>query len=186
MNVNIDISNVILRTERLVLRAWNLDDLEDFYEYASVEGVGERAGWHHHKSIDESKEILNHFIEGKKTFAIEYRSKVIGSLGIEKYDEDQFPEYRDKKARELGFVLSKDYWGLGIMTEAVNSVIKYLFEEVKLDIIFCGHFLENKLSARVQEKCGFKYLKIIDYKTRMGTMKKSRQTILLKEDYFKL
>lgn len=40
MNKNIDISNVTLRTERLLLRPWRESDLDDFFEYASVDGVG--------------------------------------------------------------------------------------------------------------------------------------------------
>ena len=42
------------------------------------------------------------FIEEKKTFAIEYKGKVIGSLGIEEYDENELPEFKDKKGREIG------------------------------------------------------------------------------------
>lgn len=44
MNAEIDISNVVLRTERLVLRPWQESDLDDFFGYASVDGVGEMAG----------------------------------------------------------------------------------------------------------------------------------------------
>ena len=44
MDVNIDISNAKIETDRLLLRAWQETDLDDFFEYASVEGVGEMAG----------------------------------------------------------------------------------------------------------------------------------------------
>ena len=44
MNKQIDISNVTIRTDRLLLRSWKETDLKDFYAYASVEGVGEMAG----------------------------------------------------------------------------------------------------------------------------------------------
>ena len=70
MNAEIDISNVKLETERLILRAWEITDLDNFFEYASVNGVGEKAGWEHHKSKDESLEILKMFIDEKKVFAI--------------------------------------------------------------------------------------------------------------------
>lgn len=91
MNAEIDISNVVLRTERLILRPWQESDLDDFFEYASVDGVGEMAGWSHHKTIEETQAVLTAFISGKKTFAIERGGKVIGSLGIEKYDEEKLP-----------------------------------------------------------------------------------------------
>ena len=162
MNYDIDISNVVLKTERLTLRPWKLDDLDDFYEYASVDGVGEMAGWPHHKSKADSLNILHHFIDHKRTFAIEYNNKVIGSLGVELYDENLLPELKGYKAREIGYVLSKDYWGLGLMPEAVKRVIDYLFNEVKLDVLVCGHYDFNNQSRRVQEKCGFKHYKHID------------------------
>ena len=153
MNADIDISNVVLRTERLILRPWRMDDLNDFYEYASVDGVGQMAGWKPHESVEESRSILNMFINEKKTFAIEYEGKAIGSLGIEEYSEAELPEYHDEMGRELGFVLSKDYWGRGLMPEAVNAVIKYLFDELELDFIICGHFTDNARYGSVQEKC---------------------------------
>lgn len=58
MNAEIDISNIKLETERLILRPWEITDLDDFFEYASINGVGEKAGWEYHKSKDESLEIL--------------------------------------------------------------------------------------------------------------------------------
>ena len=66
MNTEINISNVILETDRLILRAWKITDLDDLFEYASINGVGEKAGWEHHKSKDESLEILKMFIDEKK------------------------------------------------------------------------------------------------------------------------
>lgn len=96
-----------------------------YNEYASVDGVGQMAGWLPHKTIDTSKEILNIFIEEKRTFAIEYQEKAIGSLGIERYREKEYPGLDGLLGRELGYVLSKDYWGRGIMPEAVKAVISY-------------------------------------------------------------
>ena len=93
MNTEIDISHVVLKTERLTLRPCRQEDLVDFYTYASAKEVGPMAGWKPHESPEESQRILTHFIEGKHTFALEYQGKVIGSLGIEKYDEKNFPEH---------------------------------------------------------------------------------------------
>ena len=90
MNAPVDVTNIRIETDRLILRAWRETDLADFYEYASVEGVGEMAGWNHHQSMEESRRILDFFISGKKTFALELKEngKVIGSLGLEPRDED--------------------------------------------------------------------------------------------------
>ncbi len=183
MNADIDISDVVLTTERLTLRPWRSDDLEDFYEYASVDGVGQMAGWAPHRNREETLEVLRRFIAGKKTFALEYEGKVIGSLGIEEYNENEFPEFAAERCRELGYVLSKAYWGRGLMPEAVKRVMEYLFDEVKLDVIFCGHFVHNLQSARVQEKCGFRHYGFIKYKTSMGTTEDCELNLIRKEEF---
>lgn len=172
MNSEFKINGKVLETDRLILRPFKLEDLDDFYEYASVPDVGERAGWNHHENKDESLIILSRFIESDKTFAIllKENKKVIGSLGVEKYnDEDKLDEFKDYKGRELGFVLSKDYWGKGIMKEAVDRVCEYLFDEMDLDFLLCGHFEKNLQSRRVQEKCGFKPYRKLMINTSMDT-----------------
>ncbi len=178
MNPHIDISNLKIQTPRLILRPWKHEDLDDFYEYASVDGVGQRAGWLPHESKEKSRQILEGFIEKKKVFAIEYNKKVIGSLGIEFYREDDFPELASLKGRELGYVLSKDYWGLGLMPEAVKAVIEYLFEKEGLDFIIISYFEWNRQSARVTEKCGLKFIKNTVHETRYGTKEPTVCTII--------
>ena len=66
MNAKIDLSQTYLKTKRLILRPWQEDDVEDFYEYARVEGVGEMAGWLHHQNIEESQMILTFFFIKKQ------------------------------------------------------------------------------------------------------------------------
>ena len=183
MNPEIDISNVTLKTERLLIRPWRQSDLDDFYSYASVDGVGQMAGWKPHESKEESKIILDMFISHKKTFALEYQGKVIGSVGIEKYNETHFPEFENKKCREIGYVLSKEYWGQGLMPEALKEVIRFLFENANLDVIFCGHFLWNEQSHRVQEKSGFKHYAFDTYETAFGTTEENEVNILKREDW---
>ena len=172
MNASFKIGELIIETERLILRPFKQSDLRDFNEYASVAGVGEMAGWKHHETIEKSQEILDTFIKEDKTFAIVFKknNKVIGSLGIEKYGlEDKLTEFKDCYGREIGYVLSKDYWGNGIMPEAVRAVIKYLFDDLNLDFLICGYYDFNNRSKRVQEKCGFKPYRKLVMDTRLGT-----------------
>lgn len=172
MNASFEINGLIIETERLILRPFRESDLYDFNEYASVPGVGEMAGWKHHETIEKTKEILKGFIEQDKTFAIVFKenNKVIGSLGIEKYGmEDILTEFFNYKGREIGYVLSKDYWGKGIMPEALKAVIDYLFNDLDLDFLTCGYYDFNNQSKRVQEKCGFKPYRKLVMQTRLGT-----------------
>ncbi|MDD7735810.1 MAG: GNAT family N-acetyltransferase, partial [Bacillales bacterium] len=87
MNALFNIKGKIIETRRLILRAFKESDLDDFFEYASVEGVGEKAGWHHHQTKEKTKEILDIFIKEDKVFALvdKEKNKVIGSLGVELY-----------------------------------------------------------------------------------------------------
>ena len=172
MNADFKINGKQIETDRLILRSFLPSDLDDFYEYASVEGVGERAGWKHHESKEESKEILDNFISQDHDFAIYSKkdNKVIGSLGVNEYGmEEKLTEFTDYKGREIGYVLSKAYWGQGIMPEAVKAVIDYLFVDLGLDFLTCGYYDFNEQSKRVQEKCGFKPYRKLVMSTRIGT-----------------
>lgn len=182
MNADFKVNGIKIETERLILRPFKPSDLDDFFEYASVEGVGEKAGWKHHENKDETQRILNGFIEQDKTFAVTLKAsgKVIGSLGVEKYGmEDKLTEFAEYKGREIGYVLSKEYWGKGIMPEAVHAVIDYLFNELDFDFLICGYYDFNSQSKRVQEKCGFlPYRKIIS-ETQLCTKEPTTLNLLL-------
>ena len=184
MNAEINISNVILETDRLILRTWELKDLDDFFEYASVEGVGDKAGWEHHKSKDKSLEILKMFIEEKKVFAIVLKEnqKVIGSIGIEELSEELDKDLDNLLGRELGYVLNKDYWNKGIMKEAVSKVVDYCFNTLKLNFLMASYFNYNIASKRVLENLNFKFYKDIIIETRYNNIKEKSILMLLKNN----
>lgn len=144
----------MITTERTVLRNFNKDDLKDLNEYCSQEGVGEMAGWKHHESMFESKSILKMFMKSREQYAIVYKenNKVIGHIGIHKDSEEGRAD-----TKELGYVLNKNYWGKGIMTEVVQAVLEYLFKGNVVDNVYACCFTNNTGSKRVIEKCGFKF-----------------------------
>ncbi|HOB09528.1 MAG: GNAT family N-acetyltransferase [Limnochordia bacterium] len=161
MDIAVDISGTVIETDRLLLRAWRAADLTDLYEYASVEGVGEMAGWRHHRSIEETRRILLAFMAGKNVFAVVHKqdNKVIGSLGLHKSWANDDERYAHLKVKEIGFVLSKAYWGQGLMPEAVKALIRYSFDKLGLEALTVAHFTFNDRSRRVIEKCGFVFVK---------------------------
>ena len=127
--------------------------------------------------------ILDSFISGKKTFALELDGKVIGSLGIENYKEEDFPELDGLRGRSIGYVLSKDHWGKGLMPEAVKAVIRYLFETEAFDFLIVSHYVWNGQSRRVIQKSGFRYIKTIQLKTRYDTTEDTLVYLLKKEEW---
>ncbi len=183
MNAPIDVTGIRIETPRLILRPWCEADAEDFFAYASVPGVGEMAGWQHHENIDKSRQILDMFIREKKVFALELKEngKVIGSLGIEELDAEGVTW--ETKGRELGYVLSKEYWGRGLMPEAVQAVIAYCFDVLHYDFLTCGHFVSNLQSRRVIEKSGFSFWMEVKHETRYGTLEDTLLYILKRGDH---
>lgn len=143
-----------LSTNRLVLRAFTMEDLADFYEYCKDPDTGIHAGWKPHESMEESRDILHHFIQEREVWAIceKQSGKVIGSIGLHR---DSKRRRNFNQCRMMGYVLSKAYWGQGLMTEAAKEVLRHAFEDLGLEMVTISHFSYNQRSARVIEKLGF-------------------------------
>lgn len=148
----------IMKTENLILRETTVEDAMDMFLYASRPDVGPLAGWSPHKTVDDSRKILEHF-ENRKLygqlgqFAICLQDprggawgQMIGTIGLNKYE----PGIR----AELGFVLSSDYWNHGFMTEAGREVIKWAFTGLGLQEVRAIALTTNIRSCRVLEKIG--------------------------------
>ena len=71
--------------------------------------MGQMAGWLPHKNREETRKILDLFIGQHKTFALEHQGSVVGSLGVECYDEEHYPELAAYRGREIGYVLAKPF-----------------------------------------------------------------------------
>ena len=93
-----------------------------------------------------------------KAAAAKNDKKVIGSIGLHYSRVNEDANYGNFKIKEIGYVLSKTYWGQGLMPEAVNAVIEYCFNVLGLDALTVGHFVDNLQSKRVIEKNGFTYI----------------------------
>ncbi len=146
-----------IETEHLILRQFNHNDVGDVFEYAKEPDITKFVIWYPHTSKYESLEFINNTVEAyiknkPAPWAIEWKenSKVIGSIGFNNLD------IINEKA-EVGFALSKKYWGKGITLEALNSIIDFSFSNLKLYRIEAHCMIENKASARVLEKAGMKY-----------------------------
>ena len=183
MDIKVDFTDLVIKTDRLILRAFRDSDLEDFYEYAKTPGLGEMAGWPHHESLDDTKKVLDRFKKNKDVLAIEKDGKVIGSIGLHPVDAEFYQEFKDKKGKEIGFVLSEDFHRQGLMTEAVRAMMKYAFEDLGLDYLSAGYFRNNFKSRDFQKKLGFTYYGSHVVKVPMGILAPVHQTVFTKDDY---
>ncbi|WMJ23320.1 GNAT family protein [Paludicola sp. MB14-C6] len=142
----------VLETKRLILRNFYEKDVYDFYQFAKNHNVTNSAGWKPHNSIEESERLINRFIEDDNVWAIVWKenNKVIGCIT---FKDDIKRLVND--AKMIGYSLCEEYWGKGIMTEAVNQVLEYAFQEMCVVSVAAYHFYFNQRSKRVLDKCGF-------------------------------
>lgn len=84
-------------------------------------------------------------------FAIIEDDKAIGSIGVFRQANIH------RRTAELGYYLAEEYWGRGIMTEAVKQICAYVFEKSDIIRIYAEPFAYNAASCRVLEKAGFQY-----------------------------
>ena len=121
------------------------DDAEDLYTYASDPEVGPPAGWPPHTSVENSREIIRTVLSKPDTFAVCFKEngKPIGSIGFHRNDLAQADdEY------ELGYWIGKLYWGQGLIPEASREMLRYAFEDLGMNRIWCGYYDGNETSSR--------------------------------------
>ena len=132
--------SMILETERIVLRPWQEFDAEDLYKYASHPDVGPIAGWPVHTSVENSREIIEGVLSAPETYAVVLKEtgQPVGSIGLMLGKASNFgiPETEG----EVGYWIGVPYWGQGLIPEAVREIMRYGFEELNLNKIWCGYF----------------------------------------------
>ena len=147
-----------LETERLVLRRFVIDDAECmFRNWANDTEVTKYLTWESHKSIDWSKKILEPWIENysKKDFylwaiVLKEINEPIGSIAIVQQADNI-------KMVHVGYCIGKKWWNKGFVSEALNTLIQFFFEEVGVNRIESRHDPNNPNSGKVMLKCGMKY-----------------------------
>ncbi len=107
-----------LETERLILRKFTLDDVENMFDYASKPEVSRFVPWEAHRSVEDSYNFINYILKqyevGKLApwaIALKENNKVIGTIDFVDWSPSHY-------RAEIGFILSKDYWGKGLIVEA--------------------------------------------------------------------
>lgn len=146
-----------LITDRLTLRRMLVSDCGDMFEYASRNDVTQYLTWNPHPDRTYTREYLeylgNRYAAGMfYDWAIVYEPdcKMIGTCGFTSFN-------CSSDSAEVGYVLNPDYWGKGIATEALERVLRFAFEELKLHRVE-AHFMQNNDRSRhVMEKVGMQF-----------------------------
>lgn len=156
--------NIVLLTERLRLRPWSSADADDLFAYAADPRIGPAAGWPPHRTREESQQVIENVLKVPLTFAIELKStgQVIGSIGLKVGSNSDL--LQSENECEVGYWVAVPYWGQGLAGEATNELLRYAFENLGYQRIWCSAFEENVQSQAVQRKAGFTFHSRIDNK----------------------
>ena len=153
---------VTLETARLILRRFRPEDIEQIYHNCwSDYDVWKWTNYAPMQSVDDVINVVEMFTEkwlgayskpNRYSWAIQLKAtgEVIGRIGG-MHSDDQV------KQIELAYELGQKWWNQGLMTEAVQAVIDFLFKEVGYDRICADHASENPASGKVMQKCGMTY-----------------------------
>jgi len=178
----------ILETTRLLLRGWEERDAARLYDLAKDPEIGPRAGWPVHKNKDDSLATIRNVLSAPETYAVILKENglPVGSIGLKEPDArfDDLP--KDALQLELGYWLGREYWGRGLMPEAVQALLRRGFEELGCTVIWCAHYDFNSQSRRVIEKSGFVYQLTKDTTNLLGKTHKTLFYALTKEAWQKL
>ncbi len=144
-----------LETVRLLIRPFQEEDADAFFACCQNPNLGNNAGWAPHKTIEESREILQNVFIGQENIwamILKDTQQLIGSIGIV-----PDPKRENPQVRMLGYWLDEAHWGKGYMTEAVQAILNYGFNELQLSLITANCYPHNKRSQQVLERNGFIY-----------------------------
>ena len=137
------------------IRRWELSDARDLATALSNKKIQDnlRDGLPYPYTEKDGKEFISTMLAANENdtfaFAITVNGKVIGSIGAFRQTNIH------NKTAELGYYIAEEYWGKGIMTEAVKQLCDYVFSHTDIIRIYAEPFSYNIGSCRVLEKAGF-------------------------------
>ena len=137
------------------LREFRPGDEEPLARYANDRRVWRnlKDAFPHPYTLDHARAWVaqNQYDDPPHHLAIVADGRLVGGIGLElKPDIWRF-------SAELGYWLAQEYWGRGIMSQAVAAMVDYAFSNFQINRLWAGAFSWNAASIRVLEKAGFKF-----------------------------
>ena len=148
----------VVETSRLVLRPFVREDAQAMFDnWASDPAVTKFLSWPTYRSVEDAHSILNVWLENYEkpdfyqwAIVLKELNQPIGSISVVNSDDRV-------DMVEIGYCIGRNWWGRGIMPEALSAVMSYLFDEVGMQRIEAGHDPDNPASGAVLRKCGLQY-----------------------------
>ena len=148
-----------IETQRLLLRPFIKSDYQAMYDnWASRPDNLLHVTWDAHQNPDTTRQSIARWVDcyqdlGFYKWAIclkETPEHAIGDISVVNKDEKI-------NSCEVGYILGEDYWGQGLMTEALKAVLTFLLQEAGFNRVSAEFITVNPASGRVMEKAGMSY-----------------------------
>lgn len=155
-----NLGSIELETKRLFLRRFVVEDAKAMFENWASDSENVRyVTWDPHPNPQVTQASIERWLlhyqeENSYKWAIckkENPKQVIGDISVVSQDSQ-------KEMCEAGYILGKNFWGQGIMTEALRAVLHFLLLEVGFKEVQAKYVSLNPASGRVMEKAGMHYL----------------------------
>lgn len=148
----------LLESKRLILRRFELQDAQAmFVNWASDPQVTKFLRWQAHACVDVSRAILSDWVGRYHQpdfylWAIVPRDlgEPIGSISVVGHDDHI-------QMAHIGYAIGRSWWHQGLTSEALSTVLSYLFREVHVNRVESRHDPQNPHSGGVMRKCGLQY-----------------------------
>lgn len=137
------------------IRKWELSDAADLAAALSNKNVQDnlRDGLPYPYTEQDGAEYIAAMLSADEndTFAVAVTvdRKVVGSIGAFRQTNIH------RRTAELGYYIAEEYWGRGIMTEAIKRICEYVFGNSDIIRIYAESLADNAASCRALEKAGF-------------------------------
>ena len=149
---------ILLKTDRLILRRLTLDDVDAMFDnWASSSNVTRFMTWPAHRNKDITKMVLTDWVNSYEKLdyyqwgiVLKDSLTLIGAISIVNINEED-------KSVEVGYCIGEEWWNQGIVTEALQRIIKFFFEEININRVEAYHDIRNIASGRVMQKSGMKF-----------------------------
>lgn len=143
-----------LKLKRCTIRDCRLSDAESLAKHANNRNVSInlRDRFPYPYTIEDAKSFLERVVakEGlEQIFCIDVDGSLVGTIGLHRGEDVH------RLSAEFGYFIGEEFWGRGIMSEAVPAFVDYCFKEFSLKRMFAMPHSSNPASARVLEKAGF-------------------------------
>jgi ribosomal-protein-alanine N-acetyltransferase len=146
---------ISVETERLLLKNYSENDLESIYKLKSEPLIWKYSTMAVSTDINESRKylfsLLKNYDDNKYCFQalfLKDTQEYVGEAGILSF-------YKQDLRAVVGFNLLPEFWKRGYATEITIGLVKFLFEEMKVERIEALVVEENEASRKVLEKSGF-------------------------------